>query len=125
MSTFNPEEILAFVRAQLDEDERLALDAGGRRWRREAIGCVVDAADNGLIVYGEGTPSSEQSDHIVRHDPARTLLKVAAERRELDEIESMLGGDPYQEGKCAVDLLRLRALPYADCEGYRPEWRPS
>jgi hypothetical protein len=82
------DDLSTWERAQLDDDERVALDAGGRRWRREAISCVVDAADNWLIVYGEGTPSSEQADHIALHDPARVLDRIRADRRILDEHAS-------------------------------------
>jgi hypothetical protein len=126
-------DLIAFLRAQLDEDERAARDAGGRNWGREAYGCVVDAADNGLIVYGEGTPSREQADHIARHDPVRVLADVSAKRQILNEHRVI-------DGRCHVctaihdgharrfrapcPTLRLLALPYADHPDYREEWRP-
>lgn len=75
------------LRAQLNEDEQVARDAGGRNWRREAYGCVVDAAEGGIIVYSEGAPSREQADHIARHDPARVLRGIEVIRRILDELE--------------------------------------
>lgn len=75
------------LRVQLDEDEQMACDAGGRDWMREDYGCIVDAADNRLIAYGEGAPSREQADHIIRHSPARVLRDLDVTRKILDELE--------------------------------------
>lgn len=148
MSTFNPEEILTFVRARLNDEERIALAAaGGGQWRYEGGDSVgawtlydehwniasLTTYDTEAYNYAERMPAARNpayvdpdanGRHIVYHDPTRVLTKIGVERRELDEVESMLGGDPYQEGRHAVNLLRLRALPYAECEGYRSEWAP-
>jgi hypothetical protein len=73
--------------------------------------------------------------HIVRHDPARVLARVRANRRIIDVHESYggygehcqtchqhdnLAGDPWP-----CETLRLLAAPYGEHPGYRPEWRPD
>lgn len=131
------DDLVTWLRQQLNDDEEVASDAAGpsasrRRWMRDAISCVVDATDNGLIVYGEGTPTSEQADHIVRWDPARVLAEVDAKRRILDEVVpdlNRLDGlmETQERGGWHEDsdkLTRLLALPYADRPGYQEDWRP-
>jgi hypothetical protein len=80
--------------------------------------------------------------HIVRHDPARVLADVEAKRRIVDEYEATQNPlvaerasdgaqfvvDPGERwrwhGRGLETALRLLALPYADHDGYRDEWRP-
>lgn len=77
------DELTAFVRARLDEDEAAAR-AGARRtgmpWRAEPQpgtpgGLVLD--EIGLVGSTGGLYAAE---HIARHDPARVLREVAAKR---------------------------------------------
>lgn len=80
------------LRAQLDEDQRVALAAGGVAWTSENDpydGGSVEVANPapgefGIIVYAEGRPSSEQANHIAAWDPARVLAEVQAKRDILD-----------------------------------------
>ena len=123
-----PADLVAWLRQQLDDDEEVASDAAGlsasrSRWMRDAISCVVDATDNGLIVYGEGTPTPEQAEHIARHDPARVLAEVDAKRRILDAYKQTEFGDLARHS-ALEEALALLALPYAGRPGYREEWRP-
>jgi hypothetical protein len=63
--------------------------------------------------------------HIARHDPARVLRRVAAERRIIALVEStdVPGwGDTHGE---MVKVLRFLALPYAGHHpDYQEEWKP-
>lgn len=131
-------DLIHFLRDRLDEDEQIAQDAAGlaavrRHWTRQALSCVVDATDGGLIVYGEGAPTSEQAQHIARWNPARVLAEVAAKRQIIDGVTARLDptGDDggwtsveFETDEMAGETLRLLALPYADRPGYREEWRP-
>ncbi|MET8278257.1 DUF6221 family protein [Micromonospora sp. NPDC005174] len=130
---------IAWLTAQIDDDEQLAHDAGGRNgphghWTRDgSISCVVDA-DNKLIVYGEGEPTSDQADHIARHDPARVLRRIERDRRTLelhdrDHECSVFDGPDGEVFNCAwllkgdtCSTVRLMFDEYADRPGYRPEW---
>lgn len=131
-----PADLVAWLRQQLDDDEEVASDAAGlsasrSRWMRDAISCVVDATDNGLIVYGEGTPTPEQAEHIARHDPARILREVEVKRR-IMEKHGASDRMEYSYFLCTgcsdghpCDTLRLLALPYDDHPECREEWRPT
>lgn len=48
--------------------------------------------------------------------PARLRAGIQAERDLLDELEDMLGGDPYQEGRAALEILAKLVAAY-------PDWR--
>jgi hypothetical protein len=145
-------ELITFVRAQLDEDERVA--------RRATAGAWVETITEGRSVCGvqalgrlNGIPATSvpgwaDAVHIARHDPARVLAEVEAKRRLLDLHEpyqalygvakvpqcshcselchsrSGLGCDnPDAPYPCPT--VRLLALPYAGREGYDETWRPE
>lgn len=115
------DDLVAFVRARLDEDERIAQGAdrnppnGSTSWTPAALQTTWDA---------------RVDEHVARHNPARVLREVEAKRRILGEhFESFLpNGIPL--GTCTTcdnyampcPTLRLLALPYADDPDYRPEW---
>jgi hypothetical protein len=118
------DDLITWLRAQLDDDERVARATSDGRWFSADILRVNLAASQG------------DAEHIARWDPARVLRKVAAERRILDEHPTMVYTDgqpgysqvlndhvcPGDQTPCTT--LRLLALPYADQPGYREEWRP-
>lgn len=132
-------ELVAFLRARLDEDQQAAQEAaeqvGDGQWEQRNVRIVTtadrdrDVAED--VIY-------ECIEHIARHDPARVLAEVNAKRRiidlhEPDEFErdrckscrrdeSGWEGSVPAEWPCAT--LRLLALPYADHADYREEWRP-
>ena len=142
------EDLVTWLRAQLDEDERGAREAAerdsgewfmGDRWN---VYRIEDEArydddyqgeENRLVVYGN---IKSQSEHIARHDPARVLAEVEAKRRILDgwrEADREAHVDDGDERVAALMQGRLLAyqavtrrlgLPYADRPGYREEWRP-
>lgn len=143
------DDLVAFLRARLDEDAEAAREAAdgdsgdwfvGDKWnvyRAEDEAPHGDVEENRLVVYGNVLV---QSAHIARHDPARVLREVEAKRELLDEHGDVNdgscgtcvdgqwgypthGGSIPQNYPCKT--LRLLALPYADHPDYRPEWAPA
>jgi hypothetical protein len=112
-------DLLEFLRQRLDEDERAA-----------EAGQYSDVV--AMVARQSGKRNALNFWH--RHDPARVLAEVAAKRRivevhppnprgsaqgNLCQACDVHGGGPYP-----CETLRLLALPYAEHEGYREEWRP-
>jgi hypothetical protein len=147
--------LVEFLRARLDEDERVAQAAnvkqgdpdwwvsevkmtGGRnftvRSRRDnrPIARVErldgDDGEPGAILDGAAAAA-----HIARHDPARVLAEVEAKRRIVEvAMEQWRPGDLFNGSQGASDIdceppwiLRVLALPYADHPDYDTAWRPA
>ena len=141
-------DLIAFLRARLDEDAAGAIEAGGDadwpaevkspgRWTAGAspYGAVSpnqprwyvnDGHEDGVIgrVDPQGNDDEGVARHIARHDPARVLAEVDAKRRILAAAE-----DDYEDGGTGMwwkgeAVVRLLALPYADHADYRDTWRP-
>lgn len=144
------DELITWLCAQLDHDEGLARMAFAEHnqaianWHEPWSGTVeIGPGEDDLCCFDSGV-----SRHIVNWDPARVLAEVEAKRRILDLHEPRPSGSinrsgPTQCGYCAdlchsrsglgcdspdapypCDTVRLLALPYADQDGYREEWRP-
>jgi hypothetical protein len=145
-------ELIAWLRAQLDDDERVARAASMAPWLRDEANASIrhsgpsaskSSEPFGMYViasvgaYDIGRPSHEDAEHIARWDPARVLAEVDAKRRILelhrrvpDNVAPRLGFSAPD--MCEVDAqtwpcptVRLLVLPYAARPGYRDEWRPS
>jgi hypothetical protein len=138
------DELLAFLRARLDEDEQAARDAmwceDAGTWRTEPTPYgtrgaaqrwyIEDSLEDGVVSHVDPQASDDEgvARHIVRHDPARVLREVEAKRRLLEQFR--LRGDSVRRtvqpatGGVWDDLLRMFALPYADHNDYREKWRP-
>ena len=136
-------DLIEFLRARLNEDERAAVWAMQGPWRLHRI-----PADSAWQITGtSGThsvariPDSGQNEgtvrHIALHDPARVLREVEAkraivERHQLGSWHSHVldadvktcraCGTPDEDWPCPD--LRLLALPYSDHPDYREDWRP-
>ncbi len=111
------DDLVAFLRARLDEDEQIARAADGNR-AFDGTGTIPDLISTVAI-------------HVARHDPARVLAEVDAKRRLIDSYlpEASKTDEQVNEewgygSALADDLLRLLALPYADHPDYRDDWRP-
>ncbi|MFF5795775.1 DUF6221 family protein [Streptomyces albogriseolus] len=119
------DELVRWLGAQLDEDERIARRAGDS---------FRQIGETGVIVATEGDRAEECASanwagvaaHIVTHDPARVLREVAAKRQIIERCTRVQGLllDDFTAERLADDVLALLALPYADRPGYREEWRP-
>jgi hypothetical protein len=123
------DDLIAFLRARLDEDEQAAVAAAGQptyydwevheadpRKQRE----VRVKGESHQVVSGVDDSTAE---HIARHDPARVLREVEAMRRLIQWCEWMRGD--FRGSDVWKDVLPLLALPYADHSDYRDEWRPE
>jgi hypothetical protein len=129
------DDLVAFLRARLDEDEQVAR-ATPYPWPwaedEDEVGHVWAEGLN--LVVKDAYP--ENARHIARWDPARVLAEVEAKRRILDEVvpevdgmdERINGewgiGSIAEDDYASVPLLKLLALPYAAHPDYREEWRP-
>ncbi|MEU8158124.1 DUF6221 family protein [Micromonospora sp. NPDC048986] len=121
-------DLITWLRAQLDEDERLAKAVPMVRWHHDVIP-DRSGPDHVLLIgdrvvsagYAEDDPlRPEEVGHIVRHQPSRALAEVDSKRRILAMVQRWLdAGYPTMDA-----ALWLLALPYADRPGYRDEWRP-
>lgn len=128
------DDLVQWLRAQLDDEERTARRAGDS---------FRQIGETGVIVATEGDRAEEcasanwagVAEHIVAHDPARVLHEIDTKRQLLDlhapgETEyvdgdvcmacDVRGGAPFYPCK----TLRLLALPHADRPGYQESWRP-
>jgi hypothetical protein len=119
------DDLLVWLREQLDEDERVAREApsvlDGGEWP-----FWIDVDDQ-----EHATATARYRDHFA---PARVLLDIAAKRRIVDGCEetlpaedawdAVLDGGSGEEFVLARFTLRMLALPYACRPGYRQEWAP-
>jgi hypothetical protein len=126
-------DLVAFLRARLDEDEQAARTLGG-----VTLDAYLEGGDDGWAVEGEGGIGAiigdrNLAEHIARHDPTRVLREVEAKRQIIDEFErheavlrmKTLVEPARSEAAAKRDalllVLRLLALSYADHPDYRAE----
>jgi hypothetical protein len=128
------DDLFAFVRRLVDEDERVALAAsdGDPSWviRKPEPG---DPSWYSPTLLGKSLISScdpatltpEEGEHIARWDPARVLAEVKAKRRMLDRCEHDLRSFVGSPAQVATSYLVVKQLaqPYAGQDGWREEWR--
>ncbi|MEU6233851.1 DUF6221 family protein [Kitasatospora sp. NPDC047058] len=132
-------DLVAFLRARLDEDERIARRTRqpGYQWRNfDMDGELRDSDNAGTVAY---IPHANDRTHIARHDPARVLAEVDAKRhiidlyeaaheRHLNKAERLSPSAMRRRAgrrEALDDTLCLLALPYAGHPDYRPEWAPT
>ncbi|MFJ4624258.1 DUF6221 family protein [Streptomyces sp. NPDC088812] len=143
-------EIVDFLRAQLDEDERIARAATpGPWWVDSTINTEsINAGDGTTVIagsrWGGEAPvfeSDEDAAFIAAHDPERVLREIGAERVMINVIAPAQAaaldaehgccheGEAILAGECPnfppndLPLLRLLAQMYADRPGYQEAWR--
>ncbi|SFK92400.1 hypothetical protein SAMN05216275_14152 [Streptosporangium canum] len=136
-------DLVAFLRARLDEDEQTARAAHGPNWN----------AEKRDVAYGDewvvSAMTRADAAHIARHDPARVLREVEAKRQIINEHPALPGfkeGHAYtvctrcsdyrgdddrsigdrliRPAEAPCKTLRLLGLLYADHPDYRQEWNP-
>jgi hypothetical protein len=127
------DELITWLRAQLDDDERVARRAGWNHpewtYDREMFTVASDAWVIAARKDRSGSPINDvDGEHIARWDPARVLAEVDAKRRILDmwaDAQSAEFPDYWGGYATALDdVVRQLALPCADRPGFRAEWRP-
>lgn len=114
------DDLIAFLRAQLDEDERVAKALDPQRHRDLATE-VLSTAKPGAHLHAL---------HVARWDSARVLAEVEAKRRILDlapgaVMRALATQDPdFRDGYVAAheDAIKALALPYAGRPGWQEEW---
>lgn len=130
------DDLIEFLHARLDDDERIARAATDGPWTIRFLGLhdlstVVKGVE--LLAQLDGSRAASNSVHMAVHNPARVLAEVDAKRRILEwhigqRDDKTPWGDPVVICYCGYDLpcstLRLLALPYADHPDYRDAWRP-
>lgn len=131
------DELIAFLRTQLDEDERVARAANPAPWRRITGKTWLDSntifggsymGDQEKLRNVASLEISwlpdENADHITRWDPARVLAEVEAKRRIIalhHPVDPCDAHDATQE-TIACDTLLALAQPYAGRTAWREEW---
>ncbi|MEU1410124.1 MULTISPECIES: DUF6221 family protein [unclassified Streptomyces] len=120
------DDLVQWLRAQLDEDERIARAADGE----------LSAVFTRVASFDPEMAADER--HIMAHGPVRVLRDIDVQRQLLalhapgetgyvDGTVCMVceDADVADEGPFyPCKTLRLLALRYADRSGYREEWRP-
>lgn len=138
--------LVAFIRARLAEDDRIAHRAGNELWihYRSVEGPPNDVET--LIVndrhvdvgFAEDDPlRPAEALHIGRHSPAHALREVEAKRRHLaryNEVEQLLTDCPDHPSAVRNELLSVRrayrlalqddAAIWSDHPDYLAEWAP-
>jgi hypothetical protein len=133
------DDLVAFLRARLDEDEQAALGTldplaligrhrgkPEQRWKVTESGRAIIDADGNTLRAKDVFPA--EAEHIVRHDPARVLAEVDAKRDVLRLAERAHDYHAtFVSGFAAAmeDALRKFALAYADHPAYRAAWAPE
>ena len=123
-------DLIAFLRARLDEDEAAARRVDGA-WQEEPESIGVILVNGEPLIEGHITGLTA---HIARHDPARVRREVAAKRAIVAEHQD---SNPPNLGPVRVlaycltcdDLapcptLCALAAVYSDHPDYRQEWKP-
>ncbi|WP_410633352.1 DUF6221 family protein [Amycolatopsis sp. cmx-4-83] len=140
------DDLITWLRAQLDEDERIATQDGvlaGDTWH--VLELLPGRVTAEVMRLGGTVAKLEEHDaeHMARHDPARVRREVEAKRAIIDmhQPDIQFSSDQQFCRKCATgdscddcldystqvwpcSTLRLLALPLADLPGYREEWKP-
>jgi Family of unknown function (DUF6221) len=123
-------DLVAFILARLDEDERIARAAGAYypSWAYDRETFTVANAESPIAARkadGRSPINDVDGEHIARHDPARVLRDVEGKRRLVDTVtaERPVNSRPV-DAALALTVLRLTALAWSDHPGYRAEWAP-
>ena len=132
-------DLLEFLRAAIDTDERLALAVEDRsapwngEWTAPEEGYGVRTHNGWTVVSGHGQTSLPPgvAVHIANHDPARALREVAAKRAILDSLDEEndcvhFGDWTTCADSCPVDVIwqviKILASAYRGRPGWREEW---
>jgi hypothetical protein len=129
------DDLVQWLREQLDDDERAARAATAGPWTTMGQRVLDPSPPSNRLGIGmavghaaASADYNETAEHIARHDPARVLRELDAKRKiiaEHDVYSRPLGERmDCQSYDFPCTTLRLLALPYADRPGYREEWRP-
>lgn len=99
-----------FLRARIDEDEQVARAARTAAWD-------FAVSDPQNASGAAGAFEAAQRTYLMQLGPERMLVECATKRRILEVAKS-------SSSTVTRALLELMAVPYADHEDYRKDWRP-
>ena len=137
------DELIAYLRARIDEEEAVARAAGSAAWTWDKrfgdlcddptcpYGALMQWTDPGptmvMEVHGyDVTEPWQGAEHIACWDPARVLAECAAKRAILDAEPSpgpMFHDDTWDGGRDLLDRVILAfAQVYADRPDFDPSW---
>jgi len=110
------DDLITSLRAQLDEDERVARAATDGPWMWIAGRVSQERAEGRIVISNPGglaVAEAEDLAHIARHDPARVRAEVNAKRQILDSFAAAQQPLTTRSAEMAVVrmVLRLLALP--------------
>jgi hypothetical protein len=126
------DELVAWLREQLDDDERVAracVDAAGPERQGEPFTDGSGTAERDAFPsYPWGNLDAELTFMQGPGHPARVLAEVDAKRRIVTMIVDRktwrsVPPPTFIDLDIESQVLELLALPYADRPGYREEWR--
>ena len=119
------DDLVAFIRARIDEDERIARRAAsdaGEHWNGEGVSLEIELDDGSYETWQVG-------EHTSRHDPARVLRGVEARRRivEVHEHQTFAFPEPTTGAQigCIVCHSTYEDFPGGWCDTLRAvasEW---
>jgi len=134
------DDLTTWLRARFDDDERVARAVRDQRWvYRRSHDSAAEQTDHVLLIgdqvvgadNGDDPLTPSEAEHIARHDPKRVLAEVDAKRRILAEYANALNRRKQHPDMASagalltmVRVVKLLAVPYANRDGYREEWRP-
>lgn len=148
------EDLIAFVRARLDEEEAAAKNCADSSGNLSWSDCTVMASGDHTIRTVPGNRPVARvrladsaardgrtlnpvacANHIARHDPARVLRDIEADRKLLAAYQKTLslppGRDPQVEGEDEIGwrlalefAIKLRAARFSDHPDYDQGWKP-
>lgn len=116
------DDLIEFLRARLDEDQRTAdaaAEESGVDWYYGNDAVRARREDDMIATGSQDILEPGYGKHIARHDPARVLADIEAKRRIIDDT---WGGPDHED--MWLHHLRLLAAVYADHPDYREKWRP-
>lgn len=136
------DDLVRWLVAQLDEDERIAraaTDGPWTPWRGQALHGLGDLI-HPVLMPGQKpgskavivTASWLDAEHIAEWDPARVLREIDAKRRIIERYERAMDNkrahpDDLASAGALLALhgaVKLLALPYSDRPGYQEGWAP-
>lgn len=131
------DDLVQWLRAQLDEDEVKARTVGEETWEARYVDSANDYPDTATVRLSDGTDiavmerySMQDAEHIATWDPARVLREIDAKRQVIAHYQKVFqeavdGADSYVKIAAALSRqIRILAAVYTDRPGYREEWRP-
>jgi hypothetical protein len=128
------DDLTAFVKARLDEDEAIAQAAASEAgpdwtWDRETRDGYLRTPGGTIMADALNVEDEQFRPHVARHDPARVLREVAAKRKRLAAYTAARAAadrydDQYMAGVASglADAIKDDASAWNDHPDYDQKW---